>query len=310
METLTQDIRYALRGLRRAPGFTTVAMLTLALGIGVNSAIFGIVNAVLFRPLPVERPAELVNIYGHSATSSAHETHSYPNYLEYRQQTTTLSALVAYSNFFAHASIDGSSDLVVGEMVSDNYFATLGIRPVIGRGFSADEVATIGTSPVAILSHGMWQTQFGGDRAVLGRQFRMNGRSYTVIGVAPEAFGGMIPAVSARMWIPLTMAEVVEPFGNQRTSGRSTGETRFDRRGQHWLWLQGRMKPGVTPALVRSEFETIASRLAVAYPETNALERVAVVPTVDVRVNPDADKAIAPVGFVLVGAVSLVLIVA
>ena len=310
METLTQDIRYALRGLRRAPGFTTVAMLTLALGIGVNSAIFGIVNAVLFRPLPVERPAELVNIYGHAATSSAHETHSYPNYLEYRQQTTTLSALVAYSNFFAHVSIDGGSDLVVGELVSDNYFATLGIRPVMGRGFSPDEFATISTSPVAILSHGMWQTQFGGDRAVLGRQFRMNGRPYTIIGVAPETFGGMVPAVTAQMWIPLTMAELVEPLGNQRISGRSTGETRFERRGQHWLWFKGRMKPGVTPAQVRSEFETIASRLAVAYPETNALERVAVVPTVDVRVNPDADKAIAPVGFVLVGAVSLVLIVA
>jgi len=215
---------------------------------------------VLFRPLPVERPAELVNIYGHTATSSTHDTHSYPNYLEYRQQTTTLSALVAYSNFFAHASMDGSSDLVVGELVSENYFTTLGIRPVIGRGFSPDEFATIGTSPVAILSHGMWQTQFGGDRAVPGRQFRMNGRPYTVIGVAPETFGGMVPAVTAQMWIPITMAEVVEPLGNQRTSGRSTGETRFDRRGQHWLWFQGRMKPGVTPAQVRTEFETKQGR--------------------------------------------------
>ena len=133
METLQQDIRYALRGLRRAPGFTTVAMLTLALGIGVNSAIFSIVNAVLFQPLPVERPGQLVNIYGHSATSSTHDTHSYPNYVDYRQQSTTLASLAAYSNFFAHASFEGSADLVVGEMVSDNYFETLGIRPAIGR---------------------------------------------------------------------------------------------------------------------------------------------------------------------------------
>jgi predicted permease len=156
----------------------------------------------------------------------------------------------------------------------------------------------------------MWQTRFGGDPAVVGRQFRMNGRPYTVIGVAPATFGGMVPAVTAQMWIPINMAEQVEPLGNNRTSGRSTGETRFERRGQHWLWLKGRMKPGVTPAQVRSEFVTIASRLATDYPEVNSLERVAVVPTVDVRVNPDADKAIAPVGFVLVGAVSLVLIVA
>lgn len=310
METLRQDIRYALRGLRRAPGFTTVAMLTLALGIGVNSAIFSIVNAVLFRPLPVERPEELVNIYGHTATSSTHDTHSWPNYLDYREQNTTLTGLVAYANFFAHASFEGSSDLVVGELVTDNYFSTLGIRPAVGRSFSADDFVGTGASTVAILSHGMWQTRFGGDRNVIGRQFRMNGRPYTVIGVAPPSFGGMVPAVTAQMWVPITMAEQVEPLGNQRISGRSTGETRFEQRGRHWLSFKGRMKPGVTPAQVRSEFETMAARLAVAWPGTNALERVAVVPTVDVRVNPDADKAIAPVGFVLVGAVSLVLIVA
>ena len=212
MDTLRQDIRYALRGLRRAPGFTIVAMLTLALGIGVNSAIFSIVNAVLFRPLPVERPEELVNIYGHASTSSAHETHSYPNYLEYRQQTTTLSDLVAYSNFFAHASFEGSSDLVVGELVSDNYFSTLGVRTAVGRTFTADEFLGMGASPVAIISDGMWQTRFGGDLAAIGRQFRMNGRPYTVIGVAPQAFGGMVPAVTAQMWIPVTMAEEVEPL--------------------------------------------------------------------------------------------------
>ena len=310
METLLQDVRYALRGLRRTPGFTLVAMLTLALGIGVNSAIFGIVNAILFRPLPVERPAELVDIYGHAATSSAHETSSWPNYLDYRQQTTTLSGLIAYSNFFAHASIQGSAELVVGELVTDNYFATLGVRPAMGRAFTPDEYVAPGTSPVAILSHGMWQTRFGGDPGIIGREFRMNGRVYAVIGVAPSSFNGIIPAVTAQMWIPSSMAEQVEPLGNQRVTGRSTGDNRFERRGQHWLWLKGRMKPGVTPTQVRSEFETIASRLATMYPATNALERVSIVATRDVRINPDADKAIAPVGFILIGAVSLVLVVA
>src|SRR5688572_22379180 len=181
MDTLLQDIRYALRGLRRAPGFTTVAMLTLALGIGVNSAIFSIVNAVLFRPLPVERPAELVNIYGFQANQAEHATLSFPNYLDYARQTTTLSEVVAYSNFFAHASIEGSSDLVVGELVTQNYFSTLGIRPARGRTFSPDEFIGIGAAPVAVLSDGMWRTRFGGDPAVIGQQFRMNGRPYTVI---------------------------------------------------------------------------------------------------------------------------------
>jgi macrolide transport system ATP-binding/permease protein len=310
METLTQDIRYALRGLRRAPGFTIVAMLTLALGIGVNSAIFGIVNAILFRPLPVERPNELVDIYGHSSVSAEHATSSYPNYVDYRRQATTVSGLIAYANFFAHASIEGSSELVVGELVSDNYFPLLGIRPALGRTFNTEEYALDGAHPVAVLSDALWRTRFGSDPGVMGRQFRMNGRVYTIIGVAPSTFGGMMPAVTAQMWIPTAMAEQVEPFGNQRVSGRSTGDTRFERRGQHWLWIKGRMKPGVTPAQVRSEFTTMASRLSTAYPETNAQERVALVPTKDVRINPDADRVISSVGFVLVGAVSLVLVVA
>ena len=122
METLRQDIRYAIRGLRKAPAFTIVALLTLALGIGVNSSIFSVVNAILFRPLPVDRPNELVDIYARETTSTSHATHSYPNYLTYRSQTNTLSDLVGYSNFFAHLSIDGGSDLVIGELVTDNYF--------------------------------------------------------------------------------------------------------------------------------------------------------------------------------------------
>jgi hypothetical protein len=154
----------------------------------------------------VERPQELVDIYGHTATSSAHETHSFPNYVDYRQQTTTLSGLIGYSNFFAHASIEGSSDLIVGELVTDNYFSLLGIRPAMGRAFTAEEYSANGTFPVAVLSHGLWQSRFAGDPGVVGRQFRMNGRVYTVTGVAPATFGGMMPAVSAQMWIPTAMA--------------------------------------------------------------------------------------------------------
>jgi predicted permease len=307
---MRQDIQYAIRGLRKAPAFTLVALLTLALGIGVNSSIFSIVNAILFRPLPVERPNELVDIYGRQSTSSAHETHSYPNYLAYRSQTSTLSDLIGYSNFFAHLSIEGSSDLVVGELVTDNYFRALGVRPALGRTFAPDEASAIDASAFAVLSDRFWRTRFGGTPDVIGKTFRMNGTVYSVVGVAPPEFRGMMPAVTAQMWIPATMVGKVEPFGNQRTTGRSTGSTRFERRGQHWLWLKGRMKPGITPAQVRSEFDGLVGRLAREFPETMAKERIAVVPTSDVRINPDFDSTVEPAGLLLVAAVGLVLVVA
>lgn len=310
METLLQDLRYALRTLRRSPGFTLVAALTLALGIGVNSSVFSVVNAILLRPLPVERPGELVDIYGRAATSSSHDTHSYPNYLSYREQTRTLSGLAGYSNFFAHLTAGGVSDMVVGELVTEEYFRVLGVPLLRGRGFGPDEYVAPGASPVAVISHRMWQTGFGGSDDVLGKTFRMNGVMYTVIGIAPPEFGGMMPAVTAQMWIPTAMVEQVEPLGNQRTSGRSAGATRLDRRGQHWLWLKGRVRPGATPADVRAELTGIAARLSDLYPETNAQERVVVLPSGDVRINPDIDRTLAPVGMVLLGAVALVLIVA
>ncbi len=310
METLLQDARYALRGLRRSPGFTIVAILTLALGIGVNSAIFGVVNAVLYRPLPVDRPEQLVNIYGHQATSTKHETTSVPNFVDYERQVTTLSGLAGYTNFLGHATIDGASDLVLGELVTERYFSVLGVRPMLGRAFTAEENAAGHGLPVAILSYRLWQRRFGGDRAVLGRQFRMNGELFTVVGVAPENFGGMVPAVTAQMWLPAAMAEVVEPVGNNRTSGPIGPGPRAEQRGEHWLWVRGRMKPGVTLAQVRAELETVSARLAREHPAVNALERLTVIPSSDVRINPDVDGAVRPIGLLLVGAVTLVLVVA
>jgi predicted permease len=138
----------------------------------------------------------------------------------------------------------------------------------------------------------------------------MNGIVYTIVGVAPPDFLGMIPAVTTQMWIPLTMAEKVEPFGNQRLSGRSTGNNRFERRGQHWMRFKGRMKPGVTVAHVRSEFDGLVRRLGEDFPETMRKERISVVPTRDVRINPDIDSKMASAGILMVAAVGLVLVVA
>ncbi len=310
MADLWLDIRYALRGLCRSPGFAAVAVLTLALGIGVNGSIFSLVNAVLLRPLAVDRPERLVDIYGHTATSSTHDSNSYPNYLDYRTQTQTLSGVVGYSNFFANLSIEGSSELVAGELVTDNYFPVLGVRPVIGRAFLPEEFSAASAFPVAVLSHGFWQTRFAGDPAVLDRTLRLNGLTYSIVGVAPPEFGGMLPAVRAQLWIPVAMVEEVEPFGNQRGSGPSVGEGRLEQRGRHWMWIRGRMRPDVDVPQVQAELDRIAARLADAYPETNERERVTVLATNEVAFNPDLDRAIAPVGLVLLAAVGLVLLVA
>jgi len=317
METLLQDIRYALRGLRRSPAFTLVALLTLALGIGVNSAIFGLVNAILFKPLPLEQPARLVNIYAHEASSPTHDTHSYPNYADLRRDSRTLSGLVGYSNFFAHLSIEGSSDVVIGELASDNYFSVLGVRAQVGRVFGAEEAARAGASgesPVAVISHRLWQQRFAGKRDIVGTPLKLDGVTYRVIGVAPEEFGGMVPAVTAQLWIPVNMADQVEPLGNQRSTGTTSAATRdqslLERRGRAWLWVKGRMTPDADFATVRAEFDGLAQRLATAHPGPNEQERYTVVPAADVRINPDVDKTLAPAGLFLIAAVGLVLIVA
>lgn len=310
MDELIRDFRYGIRGLLKAPAFSAVAVLTIALGIGVNSTIFSLVNAVLLRPLPVERSEELVDVYGHAATASSHDANSYPNFLDYKAQTETLSGMMAYTNFFANLSIEGSAELVIGEIVSEDYFGVLGVRAALGRTFSPDEFQALGASPVAVLSHGFWQSRFGGDPDILGRTFRMNGIVYTVVGVAPASFGGMFPAVTSQMWIPLSMVEEVEPLGNRRTSGSSPGASVLARRGMHFLWVKGRRKPGVEVEAVRAELQGIGARLSARYPETNEFERLTVLRTNDVAINPDFDRTVAPAGLVLLGAVALVLLVA
>src|SRR5690606_14046420 len=274
MEAAIRDFRFALRGLVKSPGFTIVAVVTLALGIGANSTIFSLVNAIVFRPLPVESPDELVRVYGRSVTSTGHGTSSYPNFLDYRAQTETLSGIMAFTNFFANLSNDGSAELVIGEIVSEDYFRVLGVEPARGRAFQPEELAAPGSGPVAVLSHAFWRSRFGGDPAVLGRTFRMNGVPYTVVGVAPEGFGGMVPAVSAQMWIPLSMVEEIEPLGSNRSYLASAGETRLERRGQHFLWITGRLASGVTAEQARAELQAIAAGLAELHPETNAQERL------------------------------------
>lgn len=310
METLIRDVRYALRNLRLSPGFTAVAVLTLALGIGVNSTIFSLVSAVLLRPLPVEAPDGLVTVYRMASNGSGgHDSMSWPNVADLRDQSTTLDGIAAYTNFFANMAVGGRSELVIGEIVSQHYFDVLGVTPQLGRGFLAEEFVTEGTHPVAVLSYPFWSARFARDPGIVGGTVRLNGLEYTVVGVAPEGFGGMFPAVSSQMWVPVTMIEQVEPMGNQSWTG-GPGETMLQQRGRHFLWTVGRRADGVSVEQVQAELGGIMARLASEYPESTAHNTVRVLPTNDVHLNPDIDGYLSPAGALMLGVVGLVLLVA
>ena len=158
-----------------SPAFTMVALVTVALSVGVTSTVFSLGNAVLLRPLPVASPGELVNIYGYPAPAPRSGTVSYEDFLDIREQTSTLSGLAAYTNFFVHLSIERSAELVLGEAVSAGYFPVLGVTPALGRTFSEDEGRAIGTAPVAVVSHSFWQGRLAGGPQVIGREIRLNG---------------------------------------------------------------------------------------------------------------------------------------
>ena len=308
-DELTRDLRQAIRGLTASPVFTMVALVTVALSVGVTSTVFSLVNAVLLRPLPVARPSELVNIYGYAAPSPEFGTVSYEDFLDIREQSSTLNGLVAYTNFFAYVSIERSSELILGEAVSADYFRVLGVAPALGRAFSEDEGRAIGTAPVAVVSHRFWQGPLSGDPEVIGREVRLNGDAYTVIGVAPEGFNGMLPAVTTRLWIPLAMVDGVEPIGNQR--GRaSTEESLLTQRQRRFLWLKGRMNPETEVPQVSAELDAISTRLSSLHPESNQTERFSAVATSDVAINPAIDRTLASISLVALGTVVLVLAVA
>src|SRR5215471_10843885 len=204
LETIWRDTRYAIRLLIKRPGFTVVAILTLGLGIGANTAIFSVINALLLRPLPIERPGELVTLNttfeGHSFT-----TFSYPNYKDYRDRNQAFAGLIAYQFAPLSMSHEGINERLWGYLVSGNYFDVLGVRAALGRVISTSDDQTPGGHPVAVISDRCWRDRFGGDQNIISKEVLVNGRSYTVIGVAPPGFNGTEVIISPEMWFPMAM---------------------------------------------------------------------------------------------------------
>ena len=303
-EDVLQDVRYALRCLRRTPGFTAVAVATLALGIGFNSALFTIVDAALIRSLPVERPDRLVDLNSNSGGG----TSSYADYLDFKVRNDTLVDILAYSPMFAGLNMGGRARFALGEVVTGNYFPLLGVRAAVGRTLLPDDDRP-GAPRAVVIANRLWTRELGANPSAVNQTIRIHGQPYTIVGVAPASFTGMLP-VLPEIWTPMVWSEDVNQGGFQDIAP-SPGRTRLERRGQRWLSLKGRLKDGQSVEAVQANLQLIMRQLADEYPTIIDKNRaIRVLRTGDVRLIPQVDRPLRLAASGLMLIVSLVLLIA
>ena len=291
-------LRHAIRQLLKAPAFSLVALLTLGLGIGVNSALFTVVNAILFRPTGFADPKSLVDVY-ETSPGFRYATTSYPDYVDLRDQNTVFSGVALYQLQMFGFSRGDLTKTVWAEVVSGNYFSVLGVSMALGRPFDPTRDDIRGAAPVAVLSDGFWRREFGADPRVVGTTVRLNGAAFEVIGVAKPEFHGMIRGLLANVWIPAAASSAVYP--------KSTFLTE---RSNHNSFMRARLKPGVTPVQAASNVAAIAKRLGETYPTSNAGREFLVVPTSAVTLNPSVDGMVAGASLGILAIPGLVLLIA
>ncbi|HEX8077035.1 MAG TPA: ABC transporter permease [Chthoniobacterales bacterium] len=267
MQTLFHDLRYGARQLLKRPGFTLLAVISMALGIGANTAIFSLVDTVAFRPLPVRSASELQELYGTLHNGADYTLQSYLTYKDYRDRNHVLSGLFAYRIVVSSLSHNGNNERVWGLIVSGNYFDVLGVRPAIGRWFLPEEDQTPASHPVVVQSYAAWQKRFASDPSVVGRTVSINNTAFTVVGVAGKGFTGTEVAYAPEFWVPMMMAKQIE-----------IGSTWLENRDSDNLFVVGRLKPGVTRAQAQAELEAITLTLAKEYPKENAGRGVKLIP--------------------------------
>ncbi len=258
LETVWQDLRYGLRMMLKNPGFTTIAALTLALGIGANTAIFSFVNLLFLRPLAVANPEQVMRLYAESSRGRKFDSFSYPNYADLRERSRTLQSLAAHS--YTSASVGGGAgaENTPGEVVTGNYFNLLGVNAALGRALSPEDDLTPGAHPVVVISHAFWQSRLGADKNAVGRKLYINGHPFTVVGVMPEGFKGTYQTSNADFWAPLMMQEQVRPRALS-----------LDDRGWGWIYGTARLKPGVALAQAQAELDSLANQLRQEHPDVN-----------------------------------------
>jgi len=311
---LRRDVRYALRTLFRAPGFTAVIVITLAGGIGATAAIFSAVDAVLLKSVPVAEPSRVVHVY---TVSSARATtnpnggpqlgsSSYPDYVDLRD-SGVLDGLTAFADIRLSLDTEGVTEPIDGVVVSGNYFDVLGVRPVVGRAFSLEEDRAGSPVRVAVLSHKMWQQRFGSDPNIVGRSITLNAVAYTVIGVAPRAFGGPVLGDAPDAWVPMALQDEVRPPSAGALRQRLGTTHMLGFRDVRWLEMVGRLRDGTALTEAAAALDVVGRRLAAAYPDSNRDLSATAVP---LGQGPGVRTETWPVLALLTAAVTLVLMIA
>lgn len=287
LEQLLQDIRYGLRSMRRAPGFTLVAVVTLGLGVGANTAIFSLVNAILLRQLPFKNPEQLVAVDSKRTDPGKHPF-TIPDFIDYRDQNQTLDEIAAFANWSASLTGSVEAERVQGMRISANAFQLLGVEALVGRALVPED-DTPGRQNVVVLSHGLWQRRFGADPRIVGQTLLLNGNSYTIVGVLSSQF--IFPIQEAELAVPL--APDADPWRQSRTS-------------TNFLRAIARLKPGITHTQAEAELTSIAGRMRQQYPVAN-------VNKLGVTLTPLSDVVVGnyrPALWMLLGAVGFVLLIA
>ncbi|MEK6322865.1 MAG: ABC transporter permease [Acidobacteriota bacterium] len=298
-DEMFQDVRYGLRMLRRNPGFTLVAVLSLAIGVGATTTVFSVANAVLLRPLPVKDAAELVSVHKPDSTGSGIHVVSYPDYLDYRDRNEVFSEMLVWSEASLSLNTHDQPEAAYAMVVSGNYFSLLGVQPAIGRFFSPEEDRAPGANPVTVISFGLWQKRFGGDASVPGQRIKLNGHPFTIIGVAPKDFTSTYNVFAPALYVPLMMQAQV-------LSKRDI----FSARMSKYLKLTGRLRPGVSAEQAQAALSNIDRQLEEAYAQkgestmraNHGLELVPVgsfPPEIRLEILGAAGLLMAIVGFVL-----------
>ncbi len=274
MNNLLQDVRYALRMLRKSPAFTVVVALSLGLGIGVNTTIFSFVNAVLFRPPAVEKPRQLVEVWEHDVrTGSGFNSYpplTFPDFDYYRANNHVFSGMIGFESEFGSVSWNHGeqSENLNGQLVSGNYFSVLGVNAALGHTITVEDDRVPGASPVVVLRHEFWRQRFASDPNIIGKELTLNGHKFTILGVAAQKFDGMLVGFAPDFWTPISMYREIKPA--------QTGL--LEARDSHWLMAVGRLRPEISSAQASAELTLLAQQLAVEHPKTNKDLTAVVVP--------------------------------